>query len=450
MPEIHALTTPRRERLDRYESFERVAIGTSTYGPAYYREGPLAVVPVRGSIGRSWMADITVDELMAVLGRIIDDDRVETILLDIDSGGGESSALSDLHDAMREVRNERRVVGIAHDTAASLACQMLAMCHEAYATPDAIVGSLGTISVSYDITESMAKQGVRPVVARSGELKGAGVPGVAISEEMRASEQAWVDEHYARSRAIVAEFRGIDQAVIDGLQGRIVSASVAEGLGLIDGVRSYLDLVRSLMQPRASTPQRERSDMIKRNRSTTSPRDEEMTLEQALSRISELEEELKVANSRLSEMEEETPASEVEEETPADFVHLARRFKDRLDADALKSFVFDCVTQGVTLAQAERRYADLAASRATDAIAERDRLRDENERLRQSLDSLGRGLPAPIAVRPGGTPAKTEYEDAVRARMAAGLARDDAMLSVSREQPALREDWLRRGSPAIA
>jgi ClpP class serine protease len=113
----------------------------------------------------------------------------------------------------------------------------------------AMIGSIGTYIGLYDLSGSAAQKGVRAVVIKSGQYKGAGFPGSEITDDQKAYWQALVDKTQEAFSADVAKGRKLPLEKVNELaDGRIHLAADAQVLGLIDGVRSFAAAVDELQQ----------------------------------------------------------------------------------------------------------------------------------------------------------------------------------------------------------
>lgn len=211
------------------------------------RDG-VATIPVRGVIAphASMVNDVSqpkgtsIEAIRADINFAVAA-GVDRIAFDIDSPGGFTAGVAELHDEIRALD----VPTVAYTTGmmASAAYWIGCACDEVYATRAANVGSIGVYSAVYDQSARAEKEGVRAVVVKTGPAKGIGVPGAEITEEQVAVIQDQVDAIGAMFFEAVSETRGITGNTLDrATTGASFIASKAKDLGLIDGIKTRNEL----------------------------------------------------------------------------------------------------------------------------------------------------------------------------------------------------------------
>ena len=175
------------------------------------------------------------------LGELVD--QADAVLLRIDSPGGTVAGTGDLAAAIKEARQKVPVFGFAEDLCAASAYWIAAQAEKLYANvPTAMIGGVGMFVGLYERKEQFAKAGVRAVVIKSGEFKAAGWPGTKITEAQRAYWQKLIDQ--AQAEFIAAIKHRADPAKV--ATGRLYVASDSQRLKLIDGVKSFDDVIAEL------------------------------------------------------------------------------------------------------------------------------------------------------------------------------------------------------------
>lgn len=137
------------------------------------------------------------------------------VVVAINSPGGDVAGMADLVAAMRTARaavesKGGRLVALINDEACSAGYWLASQATEVWATRLAEVGCLGVYAVLYDESQAFAASGVQPVlVANDGAgLKGAGLPGLPISEDLVAQVRRSCNAATAQFVADVAAGRG--------------------------------------------------------------------------------------------------------------------------------------------------------------------------------------------------------------------------------------------------
>ena len=157
-------------------------------------------------------------------------DDVDTVILHIDSPGGYVTGLPEAHRVIEAV--DKNVIAYTDTCMCSAAYYLATAADQIVAAPSATVGSVGVYGVMVDQSRAAAEQGVEVHVIRSGDLKGAGIPGKEVTEEEIAHEQAIVDRLFADFKSKVEYARpAIDP---DVFRGAAYPGEQAIELGLID------------------------------------------------------------------------------------------------------------------------------------------------------------------------------------------------------------------------
>lgn len=229
----------------------------NAYGYTRTRGG-LGVVPVRGAMvadAPEWWAVFGVlnHELLAESIRAAEaDPDVGIVVLDMSCPGGTAAGMHDLAEATLGVT--KPIYAVAHHMAASAAYWLASCTNGIYATPDAIVGSIGTMIALYDDSKMFAKFGLRAIPIRTGERKGP-VPGESPTEDQIEAYRDLVTDLHTQFLAAVAR-RGVTEGKAVELDGRVLSASAAFEHGLVDAVGSFEGILRTLEAAQAgATPQ---------------------------------------------------------------------------------------------------------------------------------------------------------------------------------------------------
>ena len=176
------------------------------------------------------------------------DPSVRGVVLKIDSPGGTVAGMADLARDVKELAAAKPTFAFVEDMAASGGYWLACACRKIYVNePLALLGSVGVYSVLYDSSGAADKAGVRPVVARSVPLKGAGVPGDRVTDEQAAVQQELVDGAHAAFRSHVKAARRLTDRQADAVcVGRVWRADAALTLKLHDGFRTMAEVIAEI------------------------------------------------------------------------------------------------------------------------------------------------------------------------------------------------------------
>ena len=169
---------------------------------------------------------------------------VDTIVLNIDSPGGEASGIAEFASHVRG--SKKRVVAYVDDLAASAGYWIAAAADEIVASETALVGSIGVVFSMIDDTEKLKKEGLERVEIVS-VVSPKKRPDIS-SEEGRAQIAAWADKLGRKFVAAVAEYRGVSyETVLERFGGGdLLIADEAKDAGMIDRIGTLDALIEEL------------------------------------------------------------------------------------------------------------------------------------------------------------------------------------------------------------
>jgi signal peptide peptidase SppA len=231
----------------------RLAAADSGSQPAR-SQGAVAVIPIRGVIAHRMgsMDDMSggtsAERIGAMIKAAAADPNIGTLLYDIDSPGGTVPGIQELAAQMFELRGQKKQVALVNSLAASAAYWLAAQADEIVSIPSGSAGSIGVFTVLQDLSEALAKEGVKVDIVRAGKYKAEGNPFEPLSEEGRTFIQGRVDEAYAQFTKDVARGRGVTPAAVRGGfgEGRALTAKDAKAAGLIDRIATVDDTLARL------------------------------------------------------------------------------------------------------------------------------------------------------------------------------------------------------------
>jgi protease-4 len=183
-----------------------------------------------------------------------DDDRVEAVVLRINSPGGTVTASDTLYHVVRDFSAKKQVPVVAQlmDLGTSGAYYVALSTDEIVAQPTTVTGSIGVIMLSVDLAGLLDKLGVKNQTLKAGTHKDIGSPLRPMTPEERQILQSVLDDMRGRFVQLVRERR--PQANTDMFatvtDGRIITAGQALQAGLVDRI-GYLDDAISVAKQRA-------------------------------------------------------------------------------------------------------------------------------------------------------------------------------------------------------
>jgi protease-4 len=176
-------------------------------------------------------------------------DRIDGVLLDIDSPGGAVDPSDVIFQKLRRFREEtgKPVVARLNGLAASGGFYVAVAADRIVAHPSCLTGSIGVIMQSFNFAGLFDRYGVELVTLTSGPNKDLLNPGRPMREEERAILMGIIGETYEQFVDAVAAGRGMDAAVVRAVaDGRVWTARQALDLGFVDRVGYEEDLLAEM------------------------------------------------------------------------------------------------------------------------------------------------------------------------------------------------------------
>src|SRR5262245_59262538 len=139
--------------------------------------GSVGIIPVYGVIAprMNLISEISggtsFEKLSAQVRELMANDTVKTIVLDIDSPGGTVAGNAEFAAELMRARTKKPIVAVGQYTMASAAYHLASAATEIVAAPSARVGSIGTFAIHTDMSEALAKLGVKRTLIAAGEGK---------------------------------------------------------------------------------------------------------------------------------------------------------------------------------------------------------------------------------------------------------------------------------------
>ena len=191
----------------------------------------IAVVEITGAIG----GNIRSGEYSRLFRRLRDDPRTRAVLLEIDSPGGSAIASDYLYLSLLSLAKAKPLVAFVRGLGASGGYYLACSAARIIASPGAIIGSIGVISVRPVLQELMSRIGVSVSVSKSGPLKDMGAPYKEPSLEELAKEEELIADLFQRFVDIVATARKMpEDRVREYATGEIFLGTRAKEIGLVD------------------------------------------------------------------------------------------------------------------------------------------------------------------------------------------------------------------------
>lgn len=232
--------------MDEEPCFEE--IWSQGYGEDKVVRITLAGVIMRGR--RERMFGYEPDMVATVLSEIraaTIDENVKGILLEVDSPGGSVTPSDEIYMALEQFKRKgdgRKIVVFIRDLGASGAYYAAMAGDHIVAEPTAIVGSVGVIMQTLNLSGLGEKIGISSVTIASGENKDMLNPFEKVNTNHVAMLQVLIDDMQDRFASIVQRSRNLESREL--LDGRVFTAAQAEEYNLIDRIGYLQDAVNDM------------------------------------------------------------------------------------------------------------------------------------------------------------------------------------------------------------
>lgn len=220
--------------------------------------GAVAVIPIHGVIipRGTMFSDISgatsVDALSAQLRAAMQAEEVETIVLDVDSPGGNAAGVTEFAREIMKARAKKPIVAVAQYTMASAAYWLASAATEIVASPSASVGSVGVYTIHDDLSKALEEFGIKRTYIAAGKFKVDGNETEPLSESALEHLTKRVNDTYSRFVSDISSGRGVSKDVVksDFGQGRTFSADDALAAKMIDKIATLDETIARLVGTR--------------------------------------------------------------------------------------------------------------------------------------------------------------------------------------------------------
>jgi signal peptide peptidase SppA len=244
-------------------------------GKKPYRTTPegVAIIGVVGSLVNrgGWIGAYSgmtsYEGLKHQLGAAARDPSVSSIVLDMDSPGGEAVGAFEAADAVRAAAGVKEVVAVVNGMAASAAFAIASAATRIITTSSGISGSIGVVMLHADYSAKLHQAGIVPTLIFAGKQKTNGNPYEKLSSEVKGELQAEINRFYDLFVSCVAVGRkGLTEKAIRATDARTFIGADAVKIGIADAVGTFESVMsdlssRSSNKTRVPTPKRGRNLM---------------------------------------------------------------------------------------------------------------------------------------------------------------------------------------------
>ncbi len=230
-----------------------------------------AIIPIHGILTKKpgafdeMLGMTSYEQIEVQVKQALEDSSIETILLDIDSPGGEVNGIFDLADFIYSARAKKRIVALANDDAYSAAYAIASSAEKIFLTRTSGVGSIGVIASHIDQSGFDEKCGIKYTTIFTGKRKNDLNPHEPISSESLKSLEEEVNRLYEILTELIARNRGLSVQAIKNTEAGLYFGKNAIEVGLADGITilSSINKNRSITMNEQTTTDLETDNLTK-------------------------------------------------------------------------------------------------------------------------------------------------------------------------------------------
>lgn len=214
----------------------------------------IGVVTVTGTLVRrgAWVGShsglTSYEGIKHQLQRAAADSRVTSIILDLDTPGGEASGAFEAAQAVRSAADKKPVIAVANGMAASAGYALASGATKIITTPSGVAGSIGCVLLHLDYSRAMEEQGIRPTLIVAGAHKTDGNALMPLDDAATATLRDEVTRYYDLFVETVAAGRGrrTPARVARETEGRSYIGREAVDARLVDDVGTFEEVLGDL------------------------------------------------------------------------------------------------------------------------------------------------------------------------------------------------------------
>lgn len=178
--------------------------------------------------------------------RGMDDPDVDSIMLHIDSPGGQAAGNFELVEHMVSRRGEKPVIAMVEDKALSGGFSIASAADEIVTTRSSHTGSVGVVVMHVNFGKALKNFGIEVSFVKAGERKVDGNPFESLSDTARARIQQGVDKFYGTFVSTVANNRGMSDDAVRETEADVFDAEESIEVGFADRIGDFRTELASL------------------------------------------------------------------------------------------------------------------------------------------------------------------------------------------------------------
>jgi len=221
--------------------------------PIVMTEGGVAIIQCLGVLSQRVsflqriLGGLSTDAITRQLQIFGQDPSIKSIILDIDSPGGELDGIENLAETIFGLRTSKRVIACINSHAYSAAYWIASAASEiVLSSSTAITGSIGIIALHKDISKMEETVGIKMTEIVAGKFKTIGSSHMPLDQDAKTILQTHVDYLYGIFIAAIAKYRGIP---VDDVLQKMADGRIFIGQQAIDvGLASRIEPIGSIVE----------------------------------------------------------------------------------------------------------------------------------------------------------------------------------------------------------
>ncbi len=207
------------------------------------------VITQKASIFTMIFGGATLDSLTADFKGLVDNDGIDTIVLDIDSPGGTVSGVMDFANLIFEAREQKNIIAISSSVMTSAAMWIGAAAeHVLISCGTVVTGSIGVLTTHVDVSQLQADLGIKTTEITAGREKRIASTFAPLTDAGRSSLQSQVDKIMEAFVGDIAKFRGVSEQEVKSnmADGKVFIGDNALKAGLVDDIKTFDLLIETI------------------------------------------------------------------------------------------------------------------------------------------------------------------------------------------------------------
>lgn len=191
-------------------------------------------------------------QLSRELAMALEDADAQRMLFLVDSPGGEAAGVWDFVDQIAAAKKKKPTMALIDGMGASAAYAIASAAEQLYVTQGSTAGSIGVIASHVDQSKFDEKMGVTITHIFAGAHKADFSPHAPLTDGALAEIEKLVNDAYTLFVEKVSMARGLTAEAVRNTEARLFTTAEAEQRGLINGVRTFAQLIND--RPSAEGP----------------------------------------------------------------------------------------------------------------------------------------------------------------------------------------------------